>query len=306
MNSIDVIIPVYNDEQCILDSISSALNLVDVIVNLIVVNDGSTDNTEKVLKDSKYWGRFEYIKKTNGGVASARNTGLMKLNSEYCCFLDSDDYLEPFYAKLLIQFMESNKLLIAYSDYIFVTEKDISKELKLKKKKAPNKISMKELLNQNIFMTPTVLFSTSLIGSKLFFENLKYYEDWVFWLGLIDSAYYAVYYDKCLVRIRTRKNGLTLNKEIHAANYLLAIKEVEKRYKIKYKKYIRNAYIFYANGLRGSGKMLLSLEYWLKSFPTKNFFLFSFPYFLKFVLKCFNLDQIAKKVINNKKDRNSV
>lgn len=102
MAKVDVIIPVYNSADLISTTIESVeANDFDDF-NIILVDDGSTDNSLKIIEDlSKKYDNIHYYKKSNGGVSSARNFGLSKSTSPYICFLDSDDlYDEKFLSKM--------------------------------------------------------------------------------------------------------------------------------------------------------------------------------------------------------------
>ncbi|HUT04473.1 MAG TPA: glycosyltransferase [bacterium] len=88
---VSVIIPVYNDEQHVADAIESALLQTLKDVEVIVVDDGSTDGTPEVLE--KYEGRIVHIRQENRGLPGARNTGIKASRGKYLCFLDSDDTL---------------------------------------------------------------------------------------------------------------------------------------------------------------------------------------------------------------------
>lgn len=92
---VSIIIPIYNGEKWMKECIESALNQTYENIEIIIVNDGSTDNTELIAKS--YISRHEnifYLKQKNAGQASARNAGLAVARGEYIQFLDSDDYLE--------------------------------------------------------------------------------------------------------------------------------------------------------------------------------------------------------------------
>ena len=93
---VSVIIPAYNVESQIVRTLESLLNQREKQFEIIVVDDGSTDNTNQVaelmLNESKHK-NFKIIKKKNGGVSSARNMGIRESNGEYLLFLDGDDYV---------------------------------------------------------------------------------------------------------------------------------------------------------------------------------------------------------------------
>ena len=104
MPLISVIVPIYNAEKFLHYCIDSILNQTFIDFELILVDDGSTDNSGKICdeyseKDNRIW----VIHKPNGGVSSARNAGIEAAKGEYICFVDSDDFLESSYLEELIE-----------------------------------------------------------------------------------------------------------------------------------------------------------------------------------------------------------
>ena len=92
---VSVIIPVYNAEKTIDRCLNYLTNQSYTNIEIIVVNDGSTDRSEYIIeKFRKKYNNIKYIKKNNEGVSSARNTGIKKSTGDYICFCDSDDYYE--------------------------------------------------------------------------------------------------------------------------------------------------------------------------------------------------------------------
>jgi len=89
---VSIIIPVYNGEEYITDALESSLEQTYQEVEVIVVDDGSTDGTPEVLR--QYEGRIVHIRQENRGVAAARNAGLAASRGEYICYLDSDDTID--------------------------------------------------------------------------------------------------------------------------------------------------------------------------------------------------------------------
>ena len=91
---ISVIVPTYNAELFLDETLESVLSQTYENWECIIVNDGSTDNTEKI---AKKWcerdTRFRYIYKKNGGLSSARNCGIKESKAKYIAFLDADDIL---------------------------------------------------------------------------------------------------------------------------------------------------------------------------------------------------------------------
>ena len=109
--TVSVIIPTYNRAHYLSEAIDSILNqdIQDCQIEIIVVDDGSTDNTKEVLK--KYGSRVRYIYQDNRGAGPARNRGIDEATGEWICFLDSDDRWLP--GKLTLQF----KVLDAFPGY---------------------------------------------------------------------------------------------------------------------------------------------------------------------------------------------
>lgn len=111
---ISLITPCYNGQKYLVPYISSLLRQTWSNVQYIFVNDGSIDKTEEIILsykeqlESKGW-QFIYIKKENGGAASAVNAALPRVNGKYFCFVDADDTIEPIYLEEYCNFLENNK-----------------------------------------------------------------------------------------------------------------------------------------------------------------------------------------------------
>lgn len=108
MKKISVIIPVYNCEEYIKRCIDSIINQTYDNIQIIVVNDGSTDNTENILKN---YTNITLINKKNEGVSKARNTGLSLADGDYVYFCDADDFLEKNAFEVLVNEYGENDLL---------------------------------------------------------------------------------------------------------------------------------------------------------------------------------------------------
>ena len=90
---VSIIIPVYNGENYLAEAINSALSQTYNNIEVIVINDGSKDQTDTICKS--YGDRIKYLKKENGGVASALNFGIDNMNGEYFSWLSHDDLYLP-------------------------------------------------------------------------------------------------------------------------------------------------------------------------------------------------------------------
>ncbi len=93
---VSIIIPVYNVSEYLKECLDSAIDQTFRDIEIICVNDGSTDDSPNILNDyAKKDRRIRIINKTNGGLSSARNAGLEAAKGKYIAFLDSDDFIEP-------------------------------------------------------------------------------------------------------------------------------------------------------------------------------------------------------------------
>ncbi|MFC1712618.1 glycosyltransferase family 2 protein [Candidatus Poribacteria bacterium] len=104
-----IIMPAYNDGEFIGEAIESVLNQTYQSFELIVVDDGSTDNTPEVLSEFAEHPRVKTIRQKNGGTAAARNTGLCLASGEYIGFLDSDDFYTPDRLAVIDNYLTENR-----------------------------------------------------------------------------------------------------------------------------------------------------------------------------------------------------
>jgi glycosyltransferase involved in cell wall biosynthesis len=133
MPRFSIIVPVYNTSKYLRKCLDSILSQSFNDYEVIIVNDGSTDESEKIIADylNKY-SNFKYFYKKNGGLSSARNYGVSKSNGEYILFLDSDDYYEQDLLNILnknvydcdiirfgVQDIDDNNSVIKYNDFQF-------------------------------------------------------------------------------------------------------------------------------------------------------------------------------------------
>mgnify|MGYP000904178986 CR=1 FL=1 len=119
---VSVIIPVYNGEHSILASLDSLVRQTHKDFEVVIVNDGSVDSTESVVKEYSSHGlKINYVYQDNGGVAAARNKGLDLATGEYVCFLDADDYYESRFIEQMYTEIKSSNSDICYCGYNCVT-----------------------------------------------------------------------------------------------------------------------------------------------------------------------------------------
>lgn len=132
MKTCSVIIPAYNSENTIEKTLQSVLEQDYANIEIIVVNDGSTDNTEAVVK--KY-DQVKYFHQKNAGVSFARNLGLEKSSGFYIQYLDADDLLAPNKIKVQVEAIEREMADVAYGDWTkFTGDNNDYKELEFVKR----------------------------------------------------------------------------------------------------------------------------------------------------------------------------
>lgn len=114
---ISVVIPCYNGAEYIEKCLKSIINQSYTNLEIILVNDGSTDNTEEIVSVFLGDSRIKYIKQENGGEAEARNTGIRASEGEYIGFVDADDYIDPQMYDKLYKAIKNNNADIAVCNY---------------------------------------------------------------------------------------------------------------------------------------------------------------------------------------------
>lgn len=131
---VSIIVPCYNGEKFIKRCFGSILNQSYKQIEVILVNDGSTDKSEEIIFEYKnkfleQGMKFNYIYKDNGGLGSAINEGLKHVNGEYLTLLDIDDYIMPDSIKLKVEFLDSNRdYNVVRTNGYYVTEKNLDKK----------------------------------------------------------------------------------------------------------------------------------------------------------------------------------
>ena len=91
---VSVIVPVYNVEKYLKQCLDSIVNQTYKNLEIIIVNDGTKDNSMKIVEEYLQDKRIKVINKENGGLSSARNRGIEEATGEYISFVDSDDYID--------------------------------------------------------------------------------------------------------------------------------------------------------------------------------------------------------------------
>ena len=194
---VSVIMPVFNYEQYVRDSMASVLNSTEKNLELIVVDDGSTDDDLKwiisaaMAEDDRVEGIFH---KTNLGISASRNDALKAAKGEYIAFCDADDLWLPEKLEKQLELLTRNpEADIAYGDSKIINDKgEETGALFSARFPVPGSGSgnlFPTLCVRNFINTQTVLLRRSILGAEdLFDVNIQYGEDWLFWTRLARTA----------------------------------------------------------------------------------------------------------------------
>lgn len=128
MPKVSVIVPVYNVEEYLDKCLDSLVNQTLNDIEFIIVNDGTTDNSEQIILKykEKYPSKIVYLKKENGGLSDARNFGMPYAKGDYIAFLDSDDYVElDTYEKLYNRAIQTDADMVECDFYWEYSDKKI-------------------------------------------------------------------------------------------------------------------------------------------------------------------------------------
>ncbi|WP_179972103.1 rhamnan synthesis F family protein [Streptococcus thermophilus] len=223
-NLISVVVTCYNHEKYIEQCLRSVFNQTYTNIELIVLDDGSTDSStqiiQEVLKDSPFETRFETHE--NLGVVKNRNLGLELIRGDYLLFVDSDNYLDTDYVEQLYSKLTETNADIAYCD-LFNPEKE---EFYLKSRE----FDLTAFLNAS-FIDNCSLIRRSIIGNARYDEmlNRKKLEDYDFLLNLIiNNGAKAVYQPSTKLNYRVFETGSISERDSVRYHYEIYLDILEK------------------------------------------------------------------------------
>lgn len=234
MSLISIVVTSYNKAPYLEQSVKSVLEQTYPHIECIIVNDGSTDNTEAVAqKLVEEYPQIKYYAKPNGGISSARNFGIQKVKGEWVQFLDADDWINEdkirFQWECLQDFREQE--VVAYADYERVYVDDRNQIVKsvphqvgqLSKEKLVNRLLIcPDFLADSPFplLQQTMLFKTSLFNNIKFDESLKACEDRELVLDLLMQDVPYIYTPMIGAYYRKHASNLTDNGLLMRESYV--------------------------------------------------------------------------------------
>ncbi|MEN6414605.1 MAG: glycosyltransferase [Veillonellales bacterium] len=268
---VSIVVPVYKTEKFIHRCIDALICQTLTDIEIILVDDGSPDNCGKICEDyAKQDKRIKVIHKKNGGLSSARNTGIREASGEYIGFVDSDDYVEQTFCECMYKTAKKFNIDIVNCDYYWESETSEARSSSLKKDKVIYNEEILEYLKKAHattiiwFVWRNIYRRSFLIKNNIFFaEEVRFGEDSIFNL-------YAFYYakslysvDKCLYHYISNPNGLiqTKYKENLLEKFYIQYKVKELFYKIPYLADIEYRQDFCRNNIEHSLILLLTNTY---------------------------------------------
>jgi len=275
-NLISVIVPCYNQAQYLPATLDSVFAQTYLNWECIIVNDGSTDNTEGIAKQyCQIDNRFKYLSKDNGGLSSARNAGINNSLGEFILPLDSDDLIAPQYIEKALEYFHNSPTtkLVYCKAQLFGIDNG---EWRLPDYKYT------DLLFENMIFCSAIYKRADYENTGGYNENiLQGLEDWDFWLSLIDESdiiyclpetcfYYRIRHESML-RSLTNENGMVLRRKIYF------------NHNEKYQGFIPEL-IWENPQIKSQQKYILTLETQIKKIQLSKAYRFG-----KFILKPFSI-----------------
>ena len=210
---VSVIVPVYNVERYVQQCLESLVNQTLKEIEIIIVNDGSTDGSAEICnKYAKMDSRIVYITKENGGLSEARNVGLKYASADYIGFVDSDDYVDLDFFKVLYDLTQKNNAKISVGAIRRVDENNIT--YREDKSKEDTIFSTYDAMKSML----TAKGISNAVWNKIFYKALlngeefpvgKLYEDEFFTYRIIDKTDIVCVSSRVAYNYKINPNSIT-------------------------------------------------------------------------------------------------
>lgn len=209
-NLVSIITPCYNSEKFISETIKSVQNQTHVNWEMLITDDGSTDNSVKIIKELiKKDKRIKLFLIDNSGPAVARNNSINIAKGSYLAFLDSDDLWFPEFLKISLHKIKNSEGFI-FSSYQRVHEKTLKPIYK--DFIVPKKVTYSDILKSNSISCLTAFIDIKKLGKETM-PNISYRQDMGLWLKYLKKVKYAYGNFEVLASYRIRKGSLSRNKK---------------------------------------------------------------------------------------------
>lgn len=310
---ISVIVPIYNTEKFLRKCIESIVNQTLQEIEIILINDGSTDNSHNICLEyaEKYPEKIRYINNKNIGCSATRNLGIKLAQGEYIAFVDSDDYIEPNMYKEMYDLIIKNNF-----DLVITGIKYLKKEIEFRKRIPKLKLNNTEILYEKNLLCYVwnKLFKKDLITkNNLFFLKSSHFgEDMIFCfmyclhiksIGVINKINYnyILHGNNSVFNIEKRLDVFKSFQYLY--DYLKKKQVSEETYYYFYKLFdlyaIAGSYMLLSNSKITSKqefnrykKIFLEKNLTVINLPLKNKLYLYFWYFMSHIIRFFKLNEI--------------
>jgi glycosyltransferase involved in cell wall biosynthesis len=233
-DKVSIVIPFYNCSY-VDKAIMSALKQTYKNIEIIVVDDGSTIHLEKL---RPFMGKINYIRKENGGTATALNEGIRRASGEYFVWLSSDDELHPSKVESQLHFMKQQNAFISFTNFNWINKNNSPIRLSVSPK-FPNKVSLYNYMKKGCPINgSTIMIKLDLFSDVgLFNEKMIYTHDYDLWNRII-IKYNIPFLDQSLTNYRihddmgSKRNTEAIKREVDS---------IKKTYRQKLDQLIANA-----------------------------------------------------------------
>jgi len=180
---VSIITPLYNGERFVAQTIESVLAQTYPHWEMIIINDGSKDNSEAIVqKYTEQNARIQLVSQPNAGSAAARNNGIRRASGRYIALLDADDLWEPFFLESQLNLMQKTSSLLVYGSHKRIDDKN---QECLTPFYVPEKVTYTDLLKTCSITCLTGLYDTSKYGKVYLNEAFKSLrDDHIYWLDI--------------------------------------------------------------------------------------------------------------------------
>lgn len=248
---VSIIVPIYNMERFLNNCIESIINQTYKNLEILLINDGSTDKSEKICNNyKKKDNRIKIINQKNSGISVARNTGLHYATGDWIMFIDSDDWVEYDMVERLITIANIENAEIVQCNSYYVYENEIIKRAGI----FPNYQRRTDIENikldiispkydeiENNTYTRAIravhgkLYKSTILKNKKFLENIFVFEDGIFLLNVLDDVKTYILTNEYLYFYRVTENSISKKFSSDYLNQIEQIMENIKEYVVKQK-----------------------------------------------------------------------
>ena len=299
--SVSVVMTCYNYGRYLTGAIQSVLSQTYQDFEIILVNDGSTDDTDQVVK--RYLGnpRFSYIQQNNAGQANAKNAGIRNSRGKYIAFLDADDLWVKDKLEKQIRLFLSDSVGVVFSRASYIDEHGKKLNMKVNGKYLQPK---RGKITKDLFIDNFVPFSSSIVRQKcleqfgLFDEAFKMGIDWDLWLRL-STAFKFDFVDEPLLLYRVGHLG-QMSKNVEERQFWSG--QIMSKFLNKYSSFINENTIttasYYTLCNRGyyysKIDTLKSIKYYIRALKTKPLGSSAYIMLFKVALKNIGFQRLPK------------